>query len=733
MGAAAVATLLFRRLKQPAVLGYILAGIMVGPHFPLFPSVADRESVEVWAQIGVIVLLFCLGLEFSFKKLIKVGGTASVTAVAEIGAMLLCGFGIGRIMGWGTTDCIFLGAMLSISSTTIIIRAFEERGVKEKKFADLVFGVLIVQDLAAILMLVLLPTIAASTRLSGSDILFPIGKLVFFLVLWFVSGIFFLPSLLRKAGRFMNNEMLLVSSLALCFLMVVLATSAGFSPALGAFIMGAILAETPLGGKIEHHTVAVKEMFGAVFFVSVGMMIDPHILPVYWKEILLITSAVLIVMPLSSMVGAILSRQSFKVSVEAGMSLSQIGEFSFIIATMGMGLKLTSSHLYPIAVAVSAITTFTTPYMIKMAGPLYRFLNARLPAVWVDAIDKYSHDGQKARPTSDWNRYITSYLIQISIHTILVVGVVLVVSKIVLPVLGADLETPVIRLATAFVTLLLIAPLLWALAIRKIQPVVAHRLWANRYYRGPMIVLQLFRLFIAFVITGFLIHNIVSYSWALLLLGVLIMALVFNYRRLQLVHSWAERRFMSNLNEKEQMDRREAGEHLTPWDAHITRFTVSPDFKGIGQPLIDLMFRERFGVNVAMIKRGTFTIQAPDRQERIYPEDVLYIIGTDDQMTAFRHHLEESSMSKARRSSAEDELTLQRMEVQEGMVIAGKSIKESEIRERTKGLIVGIERDGQRILNPESSVILTAGDLLWIVGNARRIKVFEKMVTSPVN
>lgn len=727
MGAAAVVTLVFKRLKQPTVLGYILAGIMVGPHFPLFPSVADTESVEAWAQIGVIVLLFCLGLEFSFKKLIRVGGTASITAVTEIGAMLLLGFGAGKLLGWSTTDCIFLGTMVSISSTTIIMRAFEEQGVKEKKFTGLVFGVLIVQDLAAILMLVLLPTVAASSQLSGTALLFPVGKLIFFLVLWFVSGIFFLPSLLRRAGKFMNNEMLLITSLALCFLMVILASSAGFSPALGAFIMGSILAETTLGGKIEHLTVPIKEMFGAVFFVSVGMMIDPAILPQYWKQILAIMALVLVAMPFSSMVGALLSRQSLKTSVQAGLSLSQIGEFSFIIATMGLSLKMTGPQLYPIAVAVSALTAFTTPYMIKLSGPFYGWLSTSLPQNWVTAFDRYSHEGQKAKPTSDWNKYITSYLIQTLIHTILIVGIVLVVANIVLPAIDSYSNSPIVRLAAAITTLLLISPLLWALAIRKIYPGMANKLWEKRYYRGPMIVMQVLRLVIAMLIIGFLVHNILSYLWALILLVVTIAALLLNYKRLQLIHSWAERRFISNLNEKEQLDIKQSGAHLTPWDAHITNFTISPDFKGVGLTLMELQLRETYGVNIAMIKRGAFTIQAPDRQERIYPEDRLFVIGTDDQVISFKKHLEENSPSRSAKAALEDELTLQRIEVKEDSVIAGKTIKDSEIRERTKGLIVGIERNGERILNPESTVILQPNDLLWIVGNTKRIKVFEKI------
>lgn len=726
MGAAAIVTLVFKRLKQPMVLGYILAGLIVGPHVHLVPNVTDIASVETWAQIGVIVLLFCLGLEFSFKKLMRVGGAASITAGVEVGAMLLIGFGTGKLMGWPTADCIFLGAMLSISSTTIIIRAFEELGVKQKKFAGLVFGILVVQDLVAILMLVLLPAIAMSAHMTGAKVLLPVAKLVFFLVLWFVSGIFFLPTILRRANKFMNDEMLLVSSLALCFFMVILATSAGFSPALGAFIMGSILAETRVGGKIEHLTQSIKGMFGAVFFVSVGMMIDPAVIPLYWKQILIIALVVLIGQPLTAIAGALLSRQPLKTSVQAGFSLSQIGEFSFIIATMGLALKVTSAFLYPVAVAVSALTTFTTPYMIRSSLPFYEFIQSVLPEQWQSAIDRYSAEGQMVKPTSDWRKFIRSYIIRTLLYSILITGTIFAVTRFVSPMLGSYRQVLFARVLEAVVTLVLISPFLWALSMGKISHEVTQRLWRDKYYRGPMIVLQTVRVIIGLMIVGFMVHSILSYFWALSALMIMIILLVLNFRRLQLVHTWMERRFMSNLTDKERLEEKEKGTHLTPWDAHITTFTVSPDFNGIGKMLLELQWREQFGVNIAMIKRGAFTIPVPDRQERVYPEDVLHVIGTDDQIGAFKTHFEKSSPAKVKRAQPVDELSLQQLEIREDSPLNGKSIKESGIRERTKGLIVGIERQGARMLNPESSVVLAADDLLWIVGNSRRIKVLEK-------
>src|SRR5688572_4142675 len=405
LGAAAIITILFKWLKQPLVLGYLIAGFLVGPNFSFLPTVTEPKSINVWAEIGVIFLLFSLGLEFSFKKLLKVGTAASVTALVEVGFMLVVGYIVGVMLGWSRTDSMFLGGMLCISSTTIIIRAFDELGVKGHKFASLVFGILIVEDLVAILLLVLLSTLAASAQLAGVEMLMAVAKLVFFLVLWFVAGIFFLPTFLRRAKKFMNDEMLLITSLALCILMVWLATIVGFSPALGAFIMGSILAETVYAEKIEHLVKPVKDLFGAVFFVSVGMLFDPNMLVQYLGPVLLISVVTILGQSFSTTTGALIAGQPLKSSVQAGMSLSQIGEFSFIIATLGLTLKVTSDFLYPIVVAVSAITTFTSPYMIKASEPVYEWLNKKLPASWTQFFNRYSSRAQTISNSTDWQVY----------------------------------------------------------------------------------------------------------------------------------------------------------------------------------------------------------------------------------------------------------------------------------------------------------------------------------------
>lgn len=728
MGAAAFVTFVFKRLKQPTVLGYIIAGLLVGPHFSFFPSVTDSKNIEVWAEIGVIFLLFTLGLEFSFKKLMKVGGAASVTAIIEVVVMLLLGYVTGTALGWPLMDSIFLGGVLSISSTTIIIRAFDELGLKGNKFVSLVFGILVVEDLVAIVLLVLLSTLAVSRQFVGIDMLFSIVKLAFFLILWVVSGIFFLPSLLRKARNFMNDEILLITSVALCILMVILATRVGFSPALGAFIMGSILAETTLGGKIEHLTKSVKELFGAVFFVSVGMLIDPKMLVVYIWPILLIILITIIGKVASTTIGALLSGQPLKPSVQAGMSLAQIGEFSFIIATLGVTLKVTSAFLYPIAVAVSAITTFTTPYMIKYAVPFYEWLNSRLPQNLTRAIDRYSTGTEHIKVSSDWKLVIRSYLMQIVIYTVIILSIVVLVPPYIVAA-GSNTTDSFINIFTVIVILLAISPFLWALAIRKIQPEATSRLQQDIRYKGALVLLKGLRYLIALMLLEYLVNSLLSFYVAIAILGLVILLIVINYKKLQLIYESIESRFIVNFRDKEETESKENGTLLAPWDAHITNFTLTADFTGIGKTLMELRFRETLGINIVMIKRGGHTMSVPDRNEHVYPGDVLYIIGTDDQVEAFKKYLEHNSKQLISGSGIERDISLHHVEVTEESELAGKTIKESAIRERTKGLIVGIERGGERMLNPESSVILQPHDLLWIVGNKKRILLLRKKGT----
>ncbi|SDM63636.1 cation:proton antiporter [Pedobacter antarcticus] len=721
LAAAGITTLLFKKIKQPLVLGYILAGLLVGPHINFIPTVTDNESIHIWAEIGVIFLLFSLGLEFSFKKLVKVGGSASITAVVEVFFMLLIGFVAGKAMGWTTMDSIFLGGILSVSSTTIIIRAFEELGVKHKKFAGLVFGVLIVEDLVAILLLVLLSTLAVSQQFAGTEMFLSILKLCFFLILWFIGGIFLVPTFLKATKKLMNDETMLIVSIALCLIMVMLAVKVGFSPALGAFIMGSILAETTQAEKIEHLTKSVKDLFAAIFFVSVGMMIDPGILLDYAVPILVITLATILGKFMSSGLGALVSGQPLKTSVQTGMSLAQIGEFSFIIATLGVTLKVTSDFLYPIAVAVSAITTFTTPYLIKASEPFYLFLERIMPKKWLDALNRYSSSTAGITTMSDWRVLLRAYTFNTIIHLVILVAIIFIGSRYLQPFITENIingnNGTMISLILTFI---LTAPFLWALALRRIERKAHSHLWLNKKYtRGPLVALEVLRIALAIFAVGFLIFQFYNTLVALgIAFGLIVLGMYFFSRKLQQFYDRLENRFLHNLNAREELQKQP---EILPWDTHLTELSISPDSPLVGKSLIELAVREKYGVNIAMIERGHRMIPTPGRDERLYPNDKVMLIGTDDQLAAITELFKGITDENQETSFPKKDMTLQKVVITSSSPVYNQSIRESGIREKTQGLVVGIERNGVRILNPDSNLVFENEDIVWIVGNTKKI------------
>jgi len=721
LAAAGVTTLLFKKIRQPLVLGYILAGLLVGPHIHFIPTVTDNESIHIWAEIGVIFLLFSLGLEFSFKKLVKVGGSASITAIVEVLFMLVIGFVAGKLMGWATMDCIFLGGILSVSSTTIIIRAFEELGVKHKKFAGLVFGVLIVEDLVAILLLVLLSTLAVSRQFAGAEMFFSILKLCFFLVLWFIGGIFLIPSFLKATRKLMNDETMLIVSLALCLLMVMLAVEVGFSPALGAFIMGSVLAETTQAEKIEHLTKSVKDLFAAIFFVSVGMLIDPGILVTYAVPILIITVATILGKFLSSGMGALLSGQPLKTAVQTGLSLAQIGEFSFIIATLGLTLKVTSDFLYPIAVAVSAITTFTTPYLIKSSETFFLFLERNLPVKWVAGINRYSTSTAGITTMSDWKTLLKSYTFNTIIHSVILIAIIFAGSRYLQPFITSNLINGNNGIIISLVlTLIIMAPFLWALAIRRIERKAHSHLWLNKKYtRGPLISLEVLRISLAIFMVGFLIYQFYSTMAAITIALVLIILVMTIFsRKLQAFYDRLELLFLYNLNARDEQNKQP---EILPWDTHLTELTVAPESDLVGKSLIELAVREKYGVNIALIERGNKMIPTPGRDERLYPNDKVMLIGTDDQLAAIKELFEGVVKENDELYFPKKDMTLQKIVISSSSPVFAQTIRESGIREQTQGLVVGIERKGVRILNPDSNLVFEQEDIVWIVGNTKKI------------
>ncbi|OJY90266.1 MAG: sodium:proton antiporter [Sphingobacteriales bacterium 44-15] len=732
LGAGAVITLLFRRMKQPLVLGYIIAGFLVGPHTSIFPTVADEENIKTFAEMGVIFLLFSLGLEFSFKKLLRVGGAASVTATVEIIVILVLGYAVGRWMNWSFMDSLFLGGLLASSSTTIIIRAFSELGVKRQQFAGIVFGVLIVEDIVVILLMVLLSTMAVTQQFNGTEMITSVLKLLFFLTVWFIAGIFLLPSFLRRAKKILDEETLLILSIGLCLGMVVLATEIGFSAELGAFVMGSILAETTSAEKIEHILKPVKDLFGAVFFVSIGMLIDPAAIFEHRMAILWVTLLTIFGKMLATTLGALLSGQPLKQSIQVGMSMAQIGEFAFIVATLGLTLKVTSDFLFPVAVGASAITTFTTPYFIKYSEAFYNFISRFIPPRLLTMLNRYSAGAQHIQAESEWKIVLKSYAMIVGSNAIIIIALVLASFTFLYPFFNEKFSNLTLS-KTLFlvVTFAIIAPFLWALMARKPNNSAYTTLWLDKKYnQGPLLVLEICRVFFAVVLVGFLVDRIYSGTIAfLVIIPVALIVLFIFSKKIQKFYNRIHARFLDNLNEREIEATTVNGDPnaaLSPWDAHLADFEVNPNAVFIGQPLQDLAWREQYGINIAYIKRGDRMIYAPGAKERLYPLDELGVIGTDEQLQSFKPVIDFKSSADDADTEDTNDVALQKIVVDEHTLLKGLTIRESGIREKTSGLVVGIERDGQRILNPESQTVLEWNDIVWIVGDRKKIQELVK-------
>ena len=733
---AAVTTLLFRRIKQPLVLGYIIAGFLVGPHLSITPSVVDTTNVKTLAEIGVIFLLFSLGLEFSFKKLMRVGGSASITAFVEIIFICTTGYYVGQWMGWSVMDSLFLGGMLASSSTTIIIKAFDELGVKTKQYARVVFGVLVVEDIVVILLMVLLSTLAVAKEFEGTEMLFTVGKLLFFLLLWFIAGIFLLPSLLKKAKNLLDEETLLILSIGLCLGMVVIATQVGFSAELGAFIMGSILAETTKAEKVEHLIKPVKDLFGAIFFVSVGMLIDPLTIMEYRWPVLWITLLVLFGKFFSTAAGALLSGQPLKQSVQVGMSMAQIGEFAFIVAALGLSLGVTSDFLFPVAVGTSAITTFTTPYMIRFSPKVYDLILKILPEKWIINLNNYASSTQNIQAESNWKKVFSSYLNIAVSNGIILLAMMLLSINFLQPFLDKNIENETLSSSIGLIISFgAAAPFIWALIAKRPGKLGYKELWLDKEYsRGPLLVLEIARVIIGLFIMGFWVNKLFSAMVAILIaMPLIVVVLMLFSQRLQHFYQRLEGRFLSNFNAREIAEKENAysekilSKHfkpesgLVPWEAHMVDMQVDQNADFIGKNLEELAWREKYGVNIAYIKRGDKLIYAPSRFNKLLPFDHVGIIASDEQMQQFKPVFDATEAIDTGEYDVED-IVVQKIVVDEHNRLKGHTVRNSGIRERTNGLIIGIERDQERILNPNSQMVFEWGDIVWIVGERKKIQ-----------
>lgn len=732
LGAAAVSTLIFSKLRQPVVLGYLIAGFFAGPHFPLWPTVIDKEGVHLWAEIGVIFLLFGLGLEFSFKKLAKVGKSAFIAATFELITMSAVGYLVGQALGWTTIDSIYLGAILSMSSTTIIIRAFDEAGLKGKVFAGLVFGILIVEDLMAILLMVILSAISVPDSFSGSNLAFLSARLVFFLVIWFVVGIYLVPSLLKRVRTLLSNEIMLIVSISLCLLMVVLATKADFSAAIGAFIMGSILAETEEGERIEHLMSSVKDLFAAVFFVSVGMMIDPAILQKYFGVIVLITVITIAGKLLGSGFGAVLSGRSLKHSTQAGMSLAQIGEFSFIIASLGVSLKVVSDFLYPIVIAVSAVTTFTTPYLIRYSGPMYSWIEARLPQKFLALLGQYERAMSTTGRQGPLGLFWKTYGVSILLNFVVVLAIGLAAARWGLPILISALgDESYVRFIACIVTLAACSPFLYGIVFKTPKIKQSHEVTALFRLSRLQFGILVFRAIVGLILVEVIINQFTTTRVLPLVIPVATPILIYFFRgSIGRFYSSVEDRFLKNLNAKElaEVESMASLPQLAPWNASLVQMIISSDSQIAGQTLEESKFRTTTGATVAMLDRGRRRIFAPSRSERLLPNDQLFLIGTEEQLSAAQKLVQAEETGSP---LTHDELfSLESFIIEDSSRYANRSIRDIGVGAEFGGLVVGVETGGSRLLNPESNIILKPGDLVWVFGQKKRIQDLAKAARS---
>lgn len=717
----AVVTIVFKWIKQPVVLGYIVAGFLASPNFEYLPSVNTAENIEFWAQIGIVVLLFSLGLEFSFKKLVNVGGSAVVTALIIVLGMMTGGFIIGHVLGFSNINSLFLGGMLSMSSTTIIIKAFTDMNLRQKKFASMVFAVLIVEDLFAVLMMVILSSIAVNNSVEGGEMLYSVGKLAFFLIIWFLVGVFVLPSAFNAARRFLNSETLLVVAMGLCLGMAVFSVYCGFSLALGAFVMGSILAGTSYAERIEHVVAPVKDLFGAVFFISVGMMVQPQIIFDYWSPILILSCVVIIGMIIFGTFGMLVTGQTLKVAMQSGFSLTQIGEFAFIIASLGMSLGVLDETIYPIVVAVSVITTFTTPYFIKMADPAYNMVERILPKKLHFLINRYttqaSSESQNTN-TSLWVSLLQRYLWRVLLYSIVLIAIVVIANHFVLQWLESIMPSWY-KLVGSVVVLGAMSPFLLALSVPVSKKIERQRLKAaNARFDVPLIIMSLFRFGLA---TAFVVYVLTSiYSIAIGLcfgIAIFVLLVVLFSKRLGKRLNNIETKFLDNLNEREL--RRSGKNNSLVSDLHLAYMVVRSGCEFVGERLADSNLRKRYGINIASIQRGQMFIPIPKGDTRIYPGDVLGVIGNDEQIQALLPVVERENEEVNMPINPAD-FKLTNVQLGENSPLLGHTSASASLRNNYTSLVVAIQR-GEDYLMPNGEVVFQPQDIVWLVGDPKVI------------
>lgn len=731
---AGAVTILFKKLRQPLVLGYVVAGFIVSPHMPYTMSVIDSSSVGTWADIGVMFLLFSLGLDFSFKKIMKMGASPVISTCTIIFCMMTLGIIVGHSFGWKRMDCIFLGGMLAMSSTTIIYKAFNDMGLRQQKFTGSVMSVLILEDILAIVMMVMLSAIAVGSGADGEQMVGSIAKIVFFLILWFVVGIALVPLFLRSVRRLVNDETLLIVSLGLCCLMAVLSTKVGFSSAFGAFVMGSIISETIEADKIERLVSPVKDLFGAIFFVSVGMLVDPAILVEYALPIVVLVITILVGQAVFGTLGFMLGGQSLKSAMRCGFSMAQIGEFSFIIASLGLSLGVTGHFLYPVVVAVSVITTFLTPYMIKLSVPCYGYVERHLPENLINTLNNISMNNAPAQE-SKWKRLITQMAFNTLIYSILSTACIVLMFTFFLPFIRKVMPgmhwwaNGICGLLTVFV----ISPFLRAMIMKKNHSKEFVALWhENRMNRFPLIFTILVRAVIAIAFLFYICNYLSRFTNALMIsLATAMVMLMVVSRRLKKRSIRMEKMFVQNLRSREieaqvlGMRKPLYEGRLLDRDVHISDIDVPADTAWAGKSLRELGLSNLYGVHVSSILRGHRRINIPGGDDKVFPGDRLQVIGSDEQLTAFSKAVS-GNVTEADPDVEKREMHLRQIVIDKNGRFSGRTLGESGIRDKYNCMVVGIEEGKENLSAVNASYRFRPDDIVWIVGEAPDLEAVVK-------
>lgn len=725
---AGVVTIVFKKLKQPLVLGYIVAGFLVSPHMPYTASVVDMENIHLWADIGVMFLLFSLGLDFSFKKILKMGASPIISVSCIIFSMSVLGVIVGNLFGWSQMDCIFLGGMLAMSSTTIIYKAFDDLGLRQQQFAGLVMSVLILEDILAIVMMVMLSAIASGNSPDGSQMLASIANIVFFLVLWLVVGIFAIPLFLRSVRKLVNAEVLLIVSLGLCCAMAVFSSKVGFSSAFGAFIMGSILAETVEAERIEKLVDPVKNLFGAIFFVSVGMLVDPQILIDYALPIFILVMTIIVGQAIFGSMSFLLGGESLKSAMRCGFSMAQIGEFSFIIASLGLSLGVIGDFLYPVVVAVSVITTFLTPYMIRLATPAYNILEAHLPKQIIKVLNHLSVSRPNSTEKNKWKSLLVQVALNTIIYSILSSALIAVMFMFFHPFITKLLgETWYAKAITGVTTIMFLAPFLRAMVMKKNHSEEFRALWAeSNRNRLPLLFTILVRFVIAINFVFIVCRNLSHFGTALLItVGTLVLVTIILSRTIKQRSILLERLFINNLRSRE-IEAEVYGKKrplyegkLLDRDIHIAEFDIPQESVWLGKTLKELNLGCRYGVHVSSILRGSQRLNIPDGDSQLYPLDRIQVIGSDQQLAIFGQAIQQQVINEE--DIEHREMKLRQMIITERSRFIGKTLQDSGIRSDYGCMVVGLEEGKENLSSVAPSRKFKNGDIIWIVGEQQDI------------